>query len=136
MSEIQLDIAFGGLSGFKMNEPIVLKAWITNIGTHTVKITDTHILREFDVRVMFENGQPVPMSAQGHQLNESVNGAASFRRVVIDLDPGSCHQLAAEIKLNEWFQLDRPDTYIVHIQRKDDGKDQPIISNLVVFIIK
>jgi len=137
MSEIKLEISFGGPSGFKMNEPIVLKAWITNISPHTIKIIDTHILREFDVRVMFENGQPVPMSEQGHQLNESVNSAATFRRVVIDLGPGGCHQLAAEIKLNEWFRLDRTDTYIVHVQKKDAGEGQPImISNLVAFIIK
>jgi len=136
MSDIRLEIALYGSSSVKINEPIVLKAWITNISTHIVKIIDTHILREYEINVMFENGQPVPMTSQGNQLKESVSGPATFRRVIIDLDPGGLHQLASEMKLNEWFQLDRAGVYLVHIRQRDVQNDQSMmISNMITFTI-
>ena len=136
ISELRLEILLDGVNRFKLNDHIIFKAWITNIGSHTVTLVETHILREYEIRVMFENGQLVPMTTQGIELQKSVNGSEIFQRMIINLDPGSIHQIAPGVDLTEWFQLDKPSTYIVNIRSKSVQEGQPIlISNLVTFVI-
>ncbi len=132
---IRLEVALIGSYYFRTSEPILLKLWAINIRDVIVQVVKTNIFRDYEVKVVFDNGQPVAMKPEGLTLLESVNSQAIFQRIIFDLNPGEIVQLESSLDLIKLFHLDKPGSYAVYVVKKAGTDKQVILSNLVSFAI-
>lgn len=117
-------------------KPIILEILVTNISAHMIRIVETHILNENEFELSREGDEPVNMTPEGTKVKQAVRDLDDSRRVVVNLDAETVHKVEPPVKLDEWFQLEKPGTYTVQVQRRDwQGEAGVLTSGQLTFVI-
>jgi hypothetical protein len=116
--------------------PIMLEIVVANVSSRTIPLVESHVLQEYEIEVLGADGRPVPMTAEGDKVRRAARTLESSRSIKPAIAPGLIHKVDWPVRLDEWFDLNAPGTYVVRVRRRDWQSDQgPLLSGPLTFVV-
>lgn len=100
-----------------------------------MELVESYLLREHELAIFTEAGQPVSMTAQGKKALQAAK-SPFYRRISKLLEPKALYKVPPQVRLDEWFELERARTYTLRVQRKGwQNKAGILLESLAQFSI-
>ncbi len=119
---------------FKLNEPIILRLFLSNHSDKDIYVIQTNPTRDNQLEITNARGEKIPLSEKGKRLLDS----PVLRRIVSRIAAGETIQYA--ISANDLYDLTAHDAYTVTVKRRILMKDKKtfveVKSNPVKVIIQ
>lgn len=134
VADVQL-IASVEKERFAVNEPVVLKLTLKNVGAEERRLIARDGTKDYKIEVKGEHGRVPALTRKGEDSKNSDRFSISSGRFV--LTPSQ--ERSDEISISDLFDLTTPGTYFITVTRPGpvvDGKSGRLESNKVTVIIE